>query len=314
MNHVANRTLVVGSLALLYTVWGSTYLAQRVAMTSLTPLQMAAARFAISGLLLAGALRARGVRWPTATEWRAAALSGAPLLVTGMGLAAMGIRRVPTGLAALVFGSVPLWTCLLDGLWGGRPRALELAGLGCGLAGVALVSLRGGLAAEPVGALMLIAATVSYALGSVATRRLPVAAGAMGTASQMLLAGGALSLLSFAAGESPTVPSPPALLALAYLVVLGTLAAYVAFGFLLRAVRPALATSYAFVNPIVAMALGAGLAGERITRADAGALALVLAAVALIAWAQRTRAPAAPAEPRTETLPPGADRGHVASR
>lgn len=307
---LANRTLVAGSLALLYTVWGSTYLAQKVAMTSLAPLQMAAARFTVAGLLLVVALRARGAPWPTSRGWRAAALSGVPLLVTGMGLAAMGLRRVPTGLAALVFGAVPLWTCLLDGPWGGRPRAAELAGLACGLAGVALVSLRGGLAAEPVGALMLVAATVSYAVGGVATRRLPLAAGAMGTASQLLVAGPLLALLSVALREPAPAPSLRALGALAYLVVFGTLAAYVALGFLLRAVRPALATSYAFVNPIVALSLGASLAGEALTRADLAGLALVLAAVGLVAWGQRRVA----RPRRVAALPSGADHGQITAR
>ena len=124
------RTLLtLVSLAVLYTVWGSTYLAQRVAVSSFAPLQMAGLRFLVAGGLLYGFLRARGTPAPTSKEWRAVVLSAVPLLVTGMGAAAVGIKRVPSGLAALVFGSVPLWTSLIDRLWGGKLRRSEIAGL-----------------------------------------------------------------------------------------------------------------------------------------------------------------------------------------
>ena len=289
------RTLLtVASLGVLYTVWGSTYLAQRVAVTTFPPLQMAALRFVVSGALLVAFLRARGNPLPNAREWRAVVLSAVPLLVTGMGTAAVGIKRVPSGLAALMFGSVPLWTSLLDRLLGGQLRRSEILGLAVGFAGVALVSLRGGLAADPVGALLLLGAAASYALGCVATRRLGLPAGIMGTAAQMLTGGALLLAVSFAAGERFILPSPRAAASLAYLIVFGSLLAYVAFGYLLRNVRPALATSYAFVNPIVALALGATLADERITTADVLGLALVLAAVGLVALGGRRRAP----EPR----------------
>ena len=286
------RTLLtLVSLAVLYTVWGSTYLAQRVAVSSFAPLQMAGLRFLVAGGLLYGFLRARGTPAPTSKEWRAVVLSAVPLLVTGMGAAAVGIKRVPSGLAALVFGSVPLWTSLIDRLWGGKLRRSEIAGLAIGFAGVALVSLRGGLAADPIGALILLGAASSYALGCVATRRLGLPAGIMGTAAQMLTGGALLAGISVASGEPLVAPSARALGAMAYLVVLGSLLAYVAFGYLLRTVRPALATSYAFVNPIVALALGAALAGERFTRADLGGLALVLCAVGLVAAGARRGAP-----------------------
>lgn len=284
MSSERRRTwLTVASLAVLYTVWGSTYLAQRVAVTSFTPLQMAGLRFVTAGGILYAGLRARGAPAPTRREWRAVALSAVPLLVTGMGTAAVGIKRVPSGLAALVFGSVPLWTSLIDRLWGGRLRRAEALGLAVGFAGVALVSLRGGLAADPTGALLLLGAAASYALGCVATRRLGLPRGIMGTAAQMLTGGVLLLIASIAAGDRLTTPTARAALSLAYLTVLGSLLAYVAFGYLLRTARPALATSYAFVNPIVALALGSLLAGERITGTDLLGLALVLSAVGLVA-------------------------------
>jgi drug/metabolite transporter (DMT)-like permease len=282
------RTLLtVLSLAVLYTVWGSTYLAQRVALSSFAPLQLMGLRFVIAGGLLFAVLRARGARAPSAKEWRAVVLSAFPLLVTGMGTAAVGLKRVPSGLAALVFASVPLWTSLIDCLWGGRLRRIEIIGLAVGFAGVAVVSLRGGLAADPIGALLLLGAAASYSLGSVSTRRLGLPRGILGTAAQMLTGGVVLMVASFAFGERLAVPTPRAVGALVYVIVLGSLVGYVAFGYLLRTVRPALATSYAFVNPIVALALGAAFAGERVASADLLGLGLVLAAVGLLAWGAR---------------------------
>lgn len=279
--------LVFASLGILYTVWGSTYLAQRVAVASFPPLQMAALRFLAAGALLYALARGRGAPAPTAVEWRAAVTSAIPLLVTGMGAAAVGIKRVPSGLAALVFGSVPLWTSLIDRVWGGQLRRIEALGLVAGFAGVAVVSLRGGLSGDPAGALILLGAAASYSLGAVCTRKLPLPRGVAGTAAQMLAGGAVLMVVSLAAGDRFSMPTAGGALSLVYLVLLGSVVAYAAFGYLLRTVRPALATSYAFVNPIVALALGALFAGERITGADLTGLALVLGAVALIGLGQR---------------------------
>lgn len=289
------RTLLtLVSLGILYTVWGSTYLAQRVAVSSFEPLQMQGLRFVIAGGILYTVLRVRGTRAPSAAEWRAVALSATPLLVFGMGGGAIGIKRVPSGLAALVFGSVPLWTSLFDRLLGGRLRRVEVLGLAVGFTGVLVVSLQGGLSADPTGAAILLGAAASYALGAVATRRSRLPAGLLGTAAQLLTGGILLLLISVVKGERlPATPAPRAIFALAYLVVLGTLVAYAAFGYLLRTVRPALATSYAFVNPIVALGVGAVLAGERFGTADLAGLALVLSAVGLMAWGARRGAGAA---------------------
>ena len=266
------RFLLPACLGVLYVVWGSTYLAQRVA----------------------------GAPRPGRRAWAAAAASAVPLMVTGMGTAAVAIARVPSGLAALVFGTVPLWTAVFERLAGGRLRRLEIAGLGLGFAGVALSASRGALRGDPGGAALLVLAAASYALGCVATRRAPLAPGVMGTATQMLAGGAILALASVARGEPLAAPSARSAWALGYLVVMGSLLAYSAFGWLLRNARPALATSYAYVNPLVALALGATFGGERFTRADFAGLALVLAAVALVGLAhRRARADLAKsAEPR----------------
>jgi drug/metabolite transporter (DMT)-like permease len=285
-----DRVLVPLCLGVLYVVWGSTYLAQRVAVGGIPPLQMGAVRFLVSGALLYAGLRAAGAAAPGAREWKNAALTALPLMVTGMGTAAVAIARVPSGLAALLFGAVPLWTALFDRLRGGRLRGLEVLGLALGFGGVLLVASRGTLRADPQGAALCAFAAASYAFGAAATRRAALAPGVMGTATQMLAGGALLAIASAARGEPLAIPSAPAAWALAYLVVFGSLAAYSAFGWLLKNTRPALATSYAYVNPILALALGSALGGERFARADYAGLALVLAAVALVAFAQRSAA------------------------
>lgn len=288
-------------LGVLYTVWGSTYLAQRLAIASFPPLAMGGIRFIAAGIPLYAVLRLRGAAKPTWTELRAAALAALPLIVFGMGGAAVALQRVPSGLAALVFGSVPLWTSLFDWLCGGKIRRVEIAGLVLGLAGVLVVSMRGALRADPVGAAMIVTAAASYAFGCVATRRLKLPPGVLGTAAQMTAGGVLLLVASVARGERIVAPSGASVAALVYLVVFGSMLAYSAFGYLLRNTRAALATSYAYVNPIVALALGAALAGEQVTRADLVGLALVLGAVALVALG--SRAPGAKAGYRPDPCP-----------
>ena len=275
------------SLGVLYTVWGSSYLAQRLAIVSFPPLFMAGVRFVAAGVPLYFVLRLGGAAKPTRLELRAAALASLPLIVFGMGGAAIALQRVPSGLAALVFGSVPLWTCLFDWMLGGRPRRLELLGLALGLAGVLVVSMRGALRADPLGAAMIVASAASYAFGCVVTRRSKLPAGVLGTAAQMTAGGVVLLAASFARGEHVVAPSGVSTAAMVYLVVCGSMLGYSALGYLLRNTRPALATSYAYVNPIVALALGAALAGEQVTRADLAGLGLVLGAVAVMALGSR---------------------------
>jgi drug/metabolite transporter (DMT)-like permease len=193
-----------------------------------------------------------------------------------------------------MFGAVPLWTAVFDRMRGGRLRGLEIAGLAVGFAGVALVASRGALRAEPLGAALVALAAASYAFGLVATRRVALAPGVMGTASQMLTGGAMLAALSLARGEPIALPPARAAWSLGYLVLLGSVAGYSALGWLLRNTRPALTTSYAYVNPIIALALGAALGGERFAGADYAGLVLVLAAVTLVGWASRSPRAASP--------------------
>jgi drug/metabolite transporter (DMT)-like permease len=230
----------------------------------------------------------RGAPWPTRTEWRSAAIVGA-LLTFGNACVTVAEQWVSSGVAAIAIASVPLWAALFAGLFERWPRKGEWIGLGVGLAGVAVLQARGGLRASPTGALILMVSCVSWSLGSIWSRRLTLPKGLMASGAEMLTGGVLLVGGAFFMGERfAQVPSLHAVAAWAYLVVLGSIVAYSAYGFLLSRVRPTLATSYAYVNPIVAVGLGALLAGEAVAPAAIAALLLILSGVGLIA-AQRAR-------------------------
>jgi drug/metabolite transporter (DMT)-like permease len=278
--------VTVVCLATLYVVWGSTYLAMRVAIGSFPPLAMASGRFIAAGGLLYLLLRARGVAPPTPREWGSCAAIGVLVMGVGLGGAAMAMAHVSSGLAALVFGSVPVWTALFERMFGARLRAREAAGMVLAFAGITLVATRGQLRAEPLAAVQLCTAAATYAFGCVLQRRLPQPRGGMSTAAQMLVGGLALGVASLVRGERlPTHASLASIVALAHLVVFGSMVAYSALNHLLRTARASLATSYAFVNPIVALGLGALVAGEHVGRTELVAVGLVVAGVAVVASA-----------------------------
>jgi drug/metabolite transporter (DMT)-like permease len=280
---------IVLCLAVLYTVGGSNFLAQRVAVTGFPPLRMVGIRFFVAGALLYAVLRARGAAAPTARQWLSAALSAIPLMALGIGGIAVAVQRVPSGLAALVFGSVPLWAALFDRLWGGKLSRMELAGLALGVVGVILVSQRGALHADAFAAGVLVVAAASHALGCVLTRRLPLPPGLVGPAAQMVSGGAVLLAVSAAMGEPWPQASTASLVALGYVIVFGSMLVYSALGYLLRNARPALATSHMYVQPVVALGLGAALGGEHFKRADLLGLCVVLGAVALVALGAREK-------------------------
>jgi drug/metabolite transporter (DMT)-like permease len=270
-------------LAILYSVWGSTYLAMRVAVGSFAPFRMGGIRFLVAGTLLYFLLRARGHAAPTWREWKWCALIGSLMMATGLGCTAVAVQFVSSGVAALVFGSVPLFTAAIQRAFGQRLNRGEMAGLAIGFCGVALLAFRGSLAASPFAAALLVTGAASYSLGCVLSGRLPQPKGAMSTAAQMIVAGAVLFVLSMLRGETfPAHPSIRSVVALAHLIFLGSMLAYSALNHLLRTERPALATSYAFVNPVVALALGAMVGHETVGIAEICAVSLVLTAVALV--------------------------------
>jgi drug/metabolite transporter (DMT)-like permease len=274
-------------LAILYSVWGSTYLAMRVAVTSFAPFRMGGIRFLVAGALLYLLLRLRGHRPPTWRQWRSCALIGSLMMGMGLGCTALAVRTVSSGVAAMVFGCVPLFSAAIQRAFGQRLVRREIVGVCVGFAGVALLTLRGSLAASPLAAALLITGAASYSLGCVLSGRLDQPLGAMSTAAQMIFAGAVLFAVSMLRGESfPAHPSLASVVALAHLIFLGSMLAYSALNHLLRTERPSLATSYAFVNPVVALALGAAIGHEHVGKAEIAAVSLVLVAVILVARAK----------------------------
>lgn len=263
----------------------------RIALEGLPPFLMAGTRFILAGGGMLLLLRGRGIAWPQKRQWGGAALVGALLLGGGNGGIVLAEHLgVSSGLAALGSATVPLWASLFSGLWGAWPTRREWTGLAVGFAGVLCLSLEGGLRASPWGAVSVLASSVCWAFGSIWSRRLPLPLGLSAPGAQMLCGG--LLLLGMAAAtreHAPTVlPLRPAL-AFGYLVVAAA-AGYGAYAYLLQRVRPALATSNAYVNPVIAVALGAAFAGEHISAFGGLALLLILSGVALTAFAKLPKA------------------------
>jgi drug/metabolite transporter (DMT)-like permease len=275
---------VVFSLFALYIIWGSTYLVIRFALIGFPPFLMAAIRFLIAGGSLYGFLRWRGAPSPTRAQWIGAGLVGLLLLAGGNGGVTFAEQWVSSGLAAVWVATMPIWAALFSGLWGKWPNRIEWAGLLLGFIGVGLLNLEGNLRANPLGAIALTIATVCWALGSVWSRYLTLPTGPMSSAAQMLAGSASLFILSLISGERLTaMPGAQSLLAVLYLVVFGSLIAFSAYGYLLRHTRPTLATSYAYVNPAVAVFLGVWLGGESITGIGVFAMVVILGGVALVA-------------------------------
>nr|WP_242544232.1 drug/metabolite exporter YedA [Corallococcus sp. NCSPR001] len=277
------------SLFALYVIWGSTYLAMRFALTGFPPFRMAGLRFLLAGGVLFAGLRLKGQPGPGLRQWGAGVVTGFLLLVLGNGgIAVAQNLGVPSGVAALVVGSMPLWAAIFGAAFGQRPGRAELAGLVLGFAGVALLNLGGDMSGGGVAALAVVVAPAAWAFGSVWSRRLPMPSGLMAPATQMLSAGVMMMALSFVLGERMADAVPPrALVSFVYLVVFGSLVAFSAYGYLLRHARPALATSYAYVNPAVAVLLGVVFAGETLGPMTWGAMSAILVAVMLLARGKR---------------------------
>lgn len=293
--------LLLPALLACYLVWGSTYLAIRFALASFPPFFQMGTRFLAAGALLMAwvAWRARrgggaaGRRLPTATEWRNALVVGALMLGGGMGLVASAQQHVGSGVVATFIAVVPMLVCGWGLAFGQRTHWLEVAGMAVGAAGVLLLVRGASFAASPTGLACIAAATLAWSLGSVlSTTRLPLAPGAAGFASEMLCGGAVLMALSLALGEQFTAPPQPlALAAWAYLVVFGSLVAFSAYLYLLAHASPAVATSYAFVNPVIALALGVLVGGEALAGGEWLACGVILAGVLLIFRGKTALAP-----------------------
>lgn len=286
MSLPALRSLLplIAALFALYFIWGSTYLVIRVGVESWPPLMMAGLRFLTAGIVMFIFLLLRGHSVPALREWLAAGMIGILLLAVGNGLVTVAEHLdVPSGIAAVMVATVPLFTLCFSRMWGMPNSRLEWAGVAIGLFGIVLLNTGSNLNGNPWGALLILMASLSWAFGSVLSARVTLPKGLMAGAAEMLIAGVALLIASSLAGERlHEVPSPAGFAALAYLVVFGSMIAVSAYMFLLKTVRPAIATSYAYVNPVVAVLLGIGFAGESLSPVEWLALGVILGAVLLV--------------------------------
>jgi len=306
------RTKIVIALGIVYVVWGSTYLAIAVADRTLPPLLMLAVRFGLAGALLYAWSAWRGdvaSARPGRREWTAAAVVGGLLLFVDTGGVAWAEQRVASGLTALLVATVPLFTALLDRTFFGRRLSLgALTGIAAGLFGVALLV---GQSAhiDPVGAAVILGAALAWAAGSAYARVAPLPQPPfLSAAMQMLCAAALLAIAGAATGEvghvHPTAVSSSSVAAFGFLVVFGSIVAFTAYSWLLRSGAPSvLVSTYAYVNPAVAVLLGWAFAGETVGGRELAAGAIVVASVGMLVLAREPHGKEH-AEPLPETVGP----------
>src|SRR3546814_671253 len=277
----ASALAVAVALAVLYVVWGSTYLGIRFALEGgWPPLLMAGIRFLVAGSVLFTVLHLRGVPMPTRRQWRNSAFMGALLLGLGNGMVCIAEQSVSSGLAAVAVASVPLWIGLFATLRGQRSNRLEWLGLGIGFVGVLWLNAGSSLTASPTALVALLVAPVAWAFGSVWSKGRDLPSPFMGAAAQMLCGGAMMVVAGLLLGERlDAMPTTKGLFAVAYLAGFGSIIAFSAYVWLLHHVRPTLAGSYAYVNPLVAVVLCAWRAADRSTAPDLGAMAVIMRGV-----------------------------------
>jgi drug/metabolite transporter (DMT)-like permease len=286
-------SLVLAAFAALYLVWGSTYLGIRLAIDSIPPFFMAGSRFLVAGAILYAIMRARGAHRPTGRQWVSATVIGTLLLVAGNGGVTWAEQYVPTGVTALVIAIVPAWIALFDWLrrGGRRPGLLAIAGLVLGFVGVSLlVSGRdssGSPLVHPMGAVALVVSTICWSAGSIYSRHAPRPRHTLLAIAMQMIAGGALQfVVGFGLGETSTFSFAAITSASAwawlYLTVVGSLIGFTAYVWLLQVSTPAKVSTYAYVNPLIAVLLGSVILHEPVPGSVALAGAMILGAVLLL--------------------------------
>lgn len=275
--------LIVLALFCTYFIWGSTYLAIRFGIESFPPFLMGGVRFTVAGVVLFFVMRYLGSPMPSKPEWLGAAVVGLLLPAFGNGTVCYVQQTVSSSVAALSIATAPIWMAIFSSIWGHKITAKEWLGIAIGLVGIVLLNLGGSFDGDFMSAFLLIFAAASWSFGSVWGKHLAMPKGLMGAACQMLVGGIALLLVSAYAGESwPKVVSAKSWGALVFLIILGSLIAYSAYQYLLKTVRPLVASSNTFVNPIVAFGVGIWLAGERVSAVEMIALGVILVGVFLV--------------------------------
>src|SRR6266568_154962 len=295
------RIQIITAFAALYLIWGSTYLGILFAIQSIPPFLMAGARFLLAGLIMFAIARTQGPLRSTWAEWRTSLIVGACLLLGGNGGVTISEKFIESGLASLIVATVPIYITLLGWLAGMTPRPQPLVwfGLAGGFAGVALLlgpALRfSGNGHPAIGMSILLVGSFLWSAGSLYSRTAKHAASPFLTAAQQMICGGLLLLLAgIVTGETrqfhPGSMSALSIASFAYLVIIGAVIGYTAYIWLLRHCAPAKVATYAYVNPVVAVLLGAAFAGETLSRRALVAASLIIGSVAMVITAQQLRA------------------------
>ncbi len=292
--HRPPRSLVILAFAAVYLIWGSTYLAIRIGVETLPPFLLGGVRFAVAGALLVALLKFRGMAWPTARQTRNSLGAGAVMLLGGNGLVVWAEQHVSSGFAALFIASVPVWFAVFDWMrpGGSRPPWHVWGGIGLGLAGVGLLVARQESGAGGInwsGALALLLATLSWAAGSMLAKHSDKPSSPwMGAALQMVGGGVVMVVTAVARGElvgfDANAVSGASPAAMAYLIVFGSWIGFSAYVWLLGVVSPAKVSTYAYVNPVIAVFLGWALLGETVTSPMLLAAAVIVVAVLILTW------------------------------
>lgn len=279
--------MLFASLAAVYVIWGSTYLAMRIVVVEgLPPLLSASLRFLTAGAVMLAIAKSRGARVPPLADWKRVAPVGVLLFVGGNGLVSIASQSIHSSGTAVVCATMPLWMGVLGTFTGDRPTAREWVALVVGFIGVLVLMGGPSLAGEPLHVVLVCFSPILWAAGSLLSRRTRDIGGAqaalVGPALQMLTGGVALGAIALARGERVAVDaSAGGWISLAYLCIFGSLVAFTAYAWLLRNARPVVATSYAYVNPVIAVLLGALVYGEPIGGTTLIANILIVGAVML---------------------------------
>lgn len=310
--HKKQILYIAAALVTVYLCWGATYLTIRFAVETMPPSLMAGVRFGVAGLLVYAWAKFSGAASPTLTEWRGASIVGALLLIGGNGGVVWAAKLVPSGITALVVAAAPLWFVLLNWLWygGTKPTIGVVGGIALGFGGIALLvmdtgSFGGGEPVNKLGAAVLLLASFFWAFGSLFSRKTTMPANPLMANAAQMLAGGAMFLIIGAAGgelaqvklEAITLKS---LISLLYLIVFGSIVGFSAYVWVLRVAEPALVSTYAFVNPVIAVLLGWALGGEALSGKVIVATLVIIAAVILITLNQGRKQPQQAVDPGAE--------------
>lgn len=291
VRETASPVSIAIALATIYIIWGSSFLAIRIAISDFPPFLMSGMRYSIAGFVLYAFMWMRGAESPRMREWLAATAAGLFLVVTANGGLVFAEQWVTSGLAAMGFATAPMWAVLFAAFWERWPTRIEWASLGLGFLGVVILNLETDLSASPLGAIALMISAMGWGGGSIVSRRVPLPVGLMGSAATMISGGLILTVFGFAIGERlDHVPATPSGLAFAYLAIFSSLIGFSAYNFLLRHTQPAVFTSHAYTNPVIAVALGAIVEHEHFNRLECVAMAMTVAALFCLTL-QRQRSP-----------------------